>query len=584
MTSLPAPHLTPSETLQHLRDERYGDLDAYLNRVQRDYERGLISERELNDAYRPFATEFYSIGEKLNAWRQQHDDSYAVHQAFAGWLLAQAWRMRGGTTFDLVSDRGQRGLQYYLEQAQYAARHAATLTDKPLLAHLTLGSVHCTHGNDLTNEDVSQQRWPGWFREGVALDPESLLLRTTLLQLLRTEWGGSDAQMLTFIRSQEAQLSSSANQKLWAQFNAQISHHALHFLQDADKALEYARYAVNLDPRYRYELAYVYHFTGHARDARETYLNAVADDLRDPRAALPHKAVFLARHLVLETTEQARLVARALEREASSGDLDAVTTLGVLLTRNPALTEPHTPRHWFERALEEGDFSAGPLLIEHVRDTSGSDAEVMQAALFAADEGCPEAAATVWENWKAFRTRFKLDDRAKYTYLLRAADGGNNQARVDLARLLRRGRAELGSDGVLRPVHTKPTKESLEYATYLESRAQHEGHDKWRSALRRFGGPAWSNLPTKRKVALVLFGVWVIAKLASVASDWSSPPRASLTPTPASRSAPTADAPTRELLNRATHSRQDEAARREVLRAFVEEARRRALRGDPPKP
>lgn len=67
-----------------------------------------------------------------------------------------------------------------------------------------------------------------------------------------------------------------------------------------------------------------------------------------------------------------------------------------------------------------------------------------------------------------------------------AADGGDNDARVQLAEQLRLGTAEVGEDGVLRPMKGTPLPRSIEYARHLLERAAHEGHKGAKVALGRF--------------------------------------------------------------------------------------------------
>lgn len=507
--------LTPTETITHLREGQFDTLDRSLNDVRRGYERGDLGERDLHHAFEAFTSECWTLGEKIRSWIEAHPESYPAHQAHSQWLLGQAWRMRGGTTSDLVSDRGSRGMQGFLQHAESAARYAIGLTARPLLSHLHLGNIQITHGCNVTLEDVEQGHWPEWFRDGLALEPRSLLLRQTMLLTLRTEWGGSDAHMLAFLRGQEAELSSADRQKLWAQFNGQIAHHALHFARDTDRALEYAGYAANLDPRYHYDLAYVELARKNKDAARSAFMTALRSEAGDPHARLGSKGFFVSTRLYDNGGQEARLILDVLRREANGGALEAFQLVARHLQLNPRLRDERGPRAWLEQALVEGDDDAGRPLVELVRDITGDAVETMRAALFAADEGSPEAASLVWNRWRHYRRRLKLDDRAQYRYLLSAADGGDNSARMALARLLQSGRAELGSDGVLRPVRTKPTQDSLEYAQHLRLRAKHEGFMPWKWRLAGWLFKSDDVVKPKRDVNwwLIALAVWLLFRL-----------------------------------------------------------------------
>lgn len=188
--------------LDLLRAGQYEALDRELSDVQAAFEGGERSERELERAFAPFEQPDPALGEKFSEWMEARPGSYGAHTALARWCLARAWAYRGGTTFNLVSDRGRRGMHHFLEQAEGCARHATTLTGNPLSAWLVVASVHNTQGCELSLEDLQAGRYPEWFTRPLAGNPHSLDLRRTMLLHLRTEWGGSEEHMLTFVRQQ----------------------------------------------------------------------------------------------------------------------------------------------------------------------------------------------------------------------------------------------------------------------------------------------------------------------------------------------------------------------------------------------
>jgi hypothetical protein len=506
---------TPTETIICLREDHFDTLDKSLNNIQRSYERGELSEQDLHLAFQAFTTGCWTLGEKIRGWIEAHPESYAAHQAHSQWLLGQARRVRGGTTSDLVSDRGSRGVQGFLQHTESAVRYASGITARPLLSHLHLGNIQTIRGCNVTLQEVEQGQWPEWFRDGLALEPHSLLQRQTMLLTLRTEWGGSEAHMLAFLRGQEAELSSADRQKLWAQFNGQIAHHALHFARDTERALEYAGYAANLAPRYHYDLAYVELVRENKEAARSAFMTALQSELGDPHARLGVKGFFVSTDLYDDSGQEAQQILEVLRREADGAALDAFQLVARHLRFNPRLQDKRGPRAWLEQGLIEGDNEAGRPLVEFVRDTTRDPVETMRAALFAADEGSPEAAALVWNRWRHYRRRFKLDDRAKYRYLLNAADGGDNFARVALARLLKSGRAELGSDGILRLVRARPTQDSREYAQHLRGRAKHEGFVLWKWYLAGLLLKPDDMVKPQREVNwwLIVFVGWLLIKL-----------------------------------------------------------------------
>lgn len=484
MSSASTPSVSSAvSTFDRLRERQYADLERDLAAVQLAYERGEQSESELELAFAPFRSENVALGPLIHGWTEAYPESYAAHQAMASWLLGQAWRARGHTQFQYVSDRGRRGLMNLLEAAESWARPALDLTARPLLTCALLGSIANTHGNELSLEDVQAGRFPEWYERGLRADPHSLMVRRTLLATLRPEWGGSESHMLAFLRSQEAFLSSADAAKLWAEYHVNVAHYALRFEQDKPKGVEAAEYSLRVDPQFRYRVATLLYSAGEKERARAILAAALNAD--DPTSVWLGEDTL--RVLIAEFAHESELIRRVegiVRAQADAGSVMAVKTMGLLLdcTEIPGGDAPDV---WYERALDQGELEAGEFLIDFLVRQDRPRVDVMHATLRAAEAGNAACARLVCESWRAYRKHFDLDDRARYTFLLRAADGGDNFARLELASLLRSGRAELGDDGVLRPVRTKPLPQSLEYANHLVERAKNENYALWQHLPRR---------------------------------------------------------------------------------------------------
>ncbi|UBV43428.1 hypothetical protein LAJ19_04225 [Deinococcus taeanensis] len=104
----------------------------------------------------------------------------------------------------------------------------------------------------------------------------------------------------------------------------------------------------------------------------------------------------------------------------------------------------------------------------------------------------------VYQDFTAYQEQFALDARQRFRYLHRAADGGNNDARYELAQQLRAGRVELGEDSVLRPVDTAPIQASLEYARHLLERAAGTGYRPAAKMLRDTPERDWQAATARR--------------------------------------------------------------------------------------
>ncbi len=116
----------------------------------------------------------------------------------------------------------------------------------------------------------------------------------------------------------------------------------------------------------------------------------------------------------------------------------------------------------------------------------------------AADLGSKAASWQIYQDFSEYQYLLNNDERARYRYLLRAADMGNNDAQFALAQQLRAGHVEVGDDGVLRPVDTAPLQESLNYAKHLLERAAQEDHKQAKKMLSNAKESDWDAKTAKR--------------------------------------------------------------------------------------
>ncbi|MVN88384.1 DUF4034 domain-containing protein [Deinococcus sp. HMF7620] len=477
--------------LHQLRTHQYGALQEHLSRLQEQFEAGQLAERDLLNAFQAFQNPDPALGEQFGEWMEAHVGSYPAHVALAQWLLARAWDARGEAMSSHVSDQGWRGLRHFTEQATACARHAVTLSANPLAAWMVVGLAANSQGCQVSVQDVESQQYPDWLTEGLRGNPHSLALRRAMLLHLREEWGGSEAQMLAFVRQQQdgGQLSEGDVQRLWAEFHARMSHHAMSFAKDYVRAVERAQLAANLRGLHADQLFTAMTVAGRAtaerRAALEQYLTAAE---QDPHAGIEGNALvsFIYAWEGLEALTPR--VGALLLRAAEQGDTEAAVGLGRLKLHGPAAAVPD-PLPWLLRAREEGSREAADLLVE--LGALRPPGVVREDVLKAADLGSPDMSWRVYGEFAAFRQQFDLEDRARYRYLLRAADAGNNDARFELAQQLRAGFVEVGEDSVLRPVNTPPLQDSLNYAKHLLERAAGSGHTGAQKVLNRAREQDW---------------------------------------------------------------------------------------------
>lgn len=481
---------------------RTGDIEplhAHLTDLQAQFEAGQISEGDLLRAFRAFQTSDLTLGEGFQKWTEAHPGTYAPHVALAGWFLGRGWEARGGHTSNRVSDQGWRSLDHFLTQADGCARHAATLTDNPVAAWNVIGLASNTRGCQLSLHDVQNQQYPDWFTRAVQDNPGTLALRRVMLLHLRTEWGGGEEHMLTFVRQQQdaGLLGQSDIQRLWAAFHSHVAHHAQHFSQDHALAVERARIAAELDPLQSEQLLIA--LTGanaspsERLDALRRYLSAAQQENSVPSGNFGWAVLKAGDWIKPELPRITALLASA----AQDGDADSAVLLGRMQLVHPAWGT-QSARAVLEIARDQGHTAAAET-IAYLSEHTSAPAEQQRADILkAADLLSGEMSWHVYQQFPEFQRQFNLEPRQRFKYLHRAADGGENDARFELARQLRAGNVELGEDGVLRPVDTQPIQASLEYARHLLERAAMTDHGPSRKALKSAQEKDWQEVTARR--------------------------------------------------------------------------------------
>lgn len=504
---------------------RSGDIDplhTHLSDLQAQFEAGTLHERDLLRAFQPFQTSDLTLADGFQKWTETHPGTYAPHVALANWFLGRGWEARGQSTSNRVSDQGWRSLDYFLTQTDGCARHAATLTDNPLAAWNVIGLASNTRGCQLSLHDVQTQQYPDWFTRAVQDNPGTLALRRVMLLHLRTEWGGSEEHMLTFVRQQQdaGQLGQTDMQRLWAEFHSHVSHHAMAFAGDPATGVERARIAAELHPLQAQQLFIALTRAKAAPDERLAALRRYLDACEQERATPGRMfgwALDQAHDWIIPETPR---LAALLTRAAQDGDDDSAIMLGELQISHPKWNLPDA-RPLLQQAREQGHTEAAELLVryhektlsETLKDTPQKREDILKAA----DLLSGDMSWRVYRNFDVYRTQFTLDDRQKFRYLHRAADSGDNDARFELARQLRAGRVEVGEDGVLRPVDTAPLQDSLDYAKHLLERAASTDHKGAARMLRGARDQDWQAATARR---LNLTGEQTTTKSGGFWQDW----------------------------------------------------------------
>ncbi|GGK93555.1 hypothetical protein [Deinococcus radiotolerans] len=522
------------DLLKLLRERDIEPLHAHLTDLQTQFEAAQINESDLLQAFRAFQTSDLTLGEGFQQWTEAHPGAYAPQAALAGWFLGRAWEARGQHTSVHVSDQGRRAMDHFLEQADGCARHAATLTANPLAAWNVVAGVANTRGCQLELTGVQAQQYPDWFTHALTDNPGSLHLRRVMLLNLRTEWGGSEEHMLTFVRQQQdaGLLGQTDMQRLWAEFHGHVSHHAMSFARDPDRAIERASLAADLHPPKAEQLFIALTNAASPGPARLAALR------RFLLAAEQNRTVTFSGNFFWSLAKagswiqpELPLLRALMVRELNRGDTDSAMWIARLRRKHPTWNLPD-PLPALRVARDQGHTEAAEEIV-YATGALTPDIEPRGDILKAADLFSGDMSWYVYQDFTAYQQQFGLAERQRFKYLHRAADGGNNEARVELAQQLRAGAVELGGDGVLRPVNTAPLQSSLNYARYLLERAAAADHEPARRLLHETAAQEWNadratrlaptmdtSEPVRRnrwawwwKVTLVLAGLRLVAAL-----------------------------------------------------------------------
>lgn len=488
------PHQTAF--LDLLTTDEFDALDTALADVQRRFEQGELREETMLSAFKAFSLGGVSFETPLHTWREQHPNSYVAQVALATWLAARGYEERGSQTSDLISDRGRRGMMHYLAGAREVAEAATALTANPLAALMILGETQLAFGNPITSDDLAQGKLSDWYERGIELNPDSLALRLRVLSLLRTEWGGSDEMAMTYIRSQEPLLSNGGRSRLWARFHAQVAHYARFFERNAGRAAENAAMAAQLHPAEVAE-SMIGFYVSRDHKASGEELSRVLDVYEaNPDFALNSNASFaladtLSRLSIHETQFERGLgLLLARSRAEASDAADCARAAGLLaLKRGRFVAQQVAPV--LEVLLEHGCREVALVLTDVYGDVLKENQRARATCLRGAQLYDPECSWRVYRSFELYRPAFGLGERDNLQYLLQAADGGQNDARVELATALRAGQMELGDDNVLRPVNTQPLQASLDYAKWLLERAAHEDQPTAKRLLKSAKSADW---------------------------------------------------------------------------------------------
>ena len=198
----PQPVLPPSkiETVALLNNDRFDELDRRFSKVQKDYEKGKITDVDLRAAFRAFYSPDASLEARYASWVGKYPKSYVAHLASGIYFKKVGEASRGGDTIDKTSDAQLHGMETAFDKATREFEASAALDPKPLLTYLYAMGVAMYLGDDTSiHENLDR---------AIKADPGNVIVRQNFMGTLRPRWGGRPGQMAEFLEdSRKAGLS-----------------------------------------------------------------------------------------------------------------------------------------------------------------------------------------------------------------------------------------------------------------------------------------------------------------------------------------------------------------------------------------
>lgn len=167
--------------LRLLVAQRFDALDQHVGDLQRQFEQGQRSDHELLVALRDFYDPDPALDPLLDHWVERFPASYAALLARGIHRKYQAMALQSAGFVPAMSPRLHAG-QYQALQVLDLER-STQLTAKPVLSYV--------HLMDAAVSPRQDERLRVWLDRGLAVDPDSLVLRRKYLALLRPMHGGS---------------------------------------------------------------------------------------------------------------------------------------------------------------------------------------------------------------------------------------------------------------------------------------------------------------------------------------------------------------------------------------------------------
>lgn len=274
-TLITKPQVNPNLLLRRrvlnlLQQEKFAELDALLESLQRDFEKDFLKETVLEEAFSAFSAYDAAMENRIHKWVQQFPQSYSALLARASYFESRAWASRGTRWAKETSSTQFEHMELNLNRAGQDVTSALKLKGELIVGFDLLISIEMVapnSGNDRSLVDRALANWPNSF-----------LIRKAYLHFLTPRWGGSYNEMQAF--ADEAQTYAHANPRLkflhgfiYVDQGDMLSHdkHFEQAIQAHTRALSYGDYWL-----FRFERAETYWRMDRYAEALEDVSRAIA--------------------------------------------------------------------------------------------------------------------------------------------------------------------------------------------------------------------------------------------------------------------------------------------------------------------
>ncbi len=200
---------TQAEALALLQSHQFATLSQRYDSLQSAYQRRLLTDEELRDAFRVFYSTNPVLAADYAAWVAQMPRSYSAHLARGIYYKKLGMERRGTDFISNTTTPQLAGMGDAFQSARQELLLSMKLNDKPTLSY--------THAMDVSSFEGDAAETKRLFELAVKGAPKDFIAWGKFMDTLTTRWGGSPALMQKFLlRCMRAPLSADQKNELKA--------------------------------------------------------------------------------------------------------------------------------------------------------------------------------------------------------------------------------------------------------------------------------------------------------------------------------------------------------------------------------